>query len=113
MATTWCCKVPVGTQVLEEDQETLIADLDEPGAARAAWRKGGNGGFGNAHFKGPVNQAPRRANPGLPGEERWLWLRLKLIADVAWWACPTPASRPSWPPPRPPGPRSPTIPSPP
>jgi len=74
-------KVPVGTQVLEEDNETLIADLDQPGA-RVRLAKGGNGGFGNIHFKGPINQAPRFAMPGQPGEERWLWLRLKLIADV-------------------------------
>lgn len=74
-------KVPVGTQVLAEDKETLIADLDRPGARRLL-AKGGNGGFGNAHFKGPINQAPRFALPGLPGEEHWLWLRLKLIADV-------------------------------
>jgi GTP-binding protein len=74
-------KVPVGTQVYEEDRETLIADLDKAGM-RMRLAKGGNGGFGNTHFKGPINQAPRFANPGLPGEERWLWLRLKLIADV-------------------------------
>ena len=74
-------KVPVGTQVLEDDRETLIADLDHPGM-RVLLAQGGNGGFGNAHFKGPINQAPRFANPGLAGEERWLWLRLKLIADV-------------------------------
>jgi GTP-binding protein len=74
-------KVPVGTQVYEEDRETLIADLDHAGM-RVLLAKGGNGGFGNAYFKGPINQAPRHANPGLPGEERWLWLRLKLIADV-------------------------------
>jgi GTP-binding protein len=74
-------KVPVGTEVLEEDQETLIADLDHAGA-RLLLARGGNGGFGNTHFKGPVNQAPYRANPGLPGIERWIWLRLKLIADV-------------------------------
>ena len=74
-------KVPVGTEVLEEDRETVIADLDVSGAR---WRlaAGGNGGFGNTHFKGPVNQAPRRANPGLPGVEKLIWLRLKLIADV-------------------------------
>ncbi|HWA62954.1 MAG TPA: GTPase ObgE, partial [Caulobacteraceae bacterium] len=74
-------KVPVGTEVLDEDRETLLADLDQPGA-RLRLLAGGNGGFGNAYFKGPVNQAPRHANPGLPGEERWIWLRLKLIADV-------------------------------
>ncbi|HXV00232.1 MAG TPA: GTPase ObgE [Caulobacteraceae bacterium] len=74
-------KVPVGTEVLEEDRQTLVADLDHAGA-RLLLERGGNGGFGNAHFKGPVNQAPRRANPGLPGTERWIWLRLKLIADV-------------------------------
>ena len=74
-------KVPVGTQVFEEDQETLIADLDLEGM-RVRLAGGGNGGFGNTHFKGPVNQAPRRANPGLAGVEKWIWLRLKLIADV-------------------------------
>jgi GTP-binding protein len=74
-------KVPVGTEVLDEDRETLIADLDHEGM-RVRLAKGGNGGFGNAYFKGPINQAPRHANPGLPGEERTIWLRLKLIADV-------------------------------
>jgi GTP-binding protein len=74
-------KVPVGTQIFEDDQETLIADLNVEGQ-RVLLCKGGNGGFGNAHFKGPSNQAPRRANPGLEGEERWIWLRLKLIADA-------------------------------
>jgi GTP-binding protein len=74
-------KVPVGTQVYEEDRETLIADLDHAGA-RVLLAKGGNGGWGNVHFKGPINQAPRHANPGLPGEEKWIWLRLKLIADA-------------------------------
>lgn len=74
-------KVPVGTQVLEEDKETLVADLDAPGK-RVLLAKGGNGGWGNDRFKGPVNQAPKHANPGLPGEERWLWMRLKLIADA-------------------------------
>jgi GTP-binding protein len=74
-------KVPVGTQIYEEDDETPIADLDVPGA-RVMLLKGGNGGFGNAHFKSSTNQAPRHANPGQPAEEKTIWLRLKLIADV-------------------------------
>ena len=74
-------KVPVGTQILDEDRETLIADLTEPGQ-RLVLAQGGDGGFGNAHFKSSTNRAPRRADPGWPGEERWLWLRLKLIADA-------------------------------
>jgi GTP-binding protein len=74
-------RVPVGTQVLDEDKETLLADLDQPGA-RIVLLRGGNGGFGNTHFKGPVNQAPRHANPGQEAQERTIWLRLKLIADV-------------------------------
>ncbi|MBU6405924.1 MAG: GTPase ObgE [Alphaproteobacteria bacterium] len=74
-------KAPVGTQVLDEDKETVLADLTRAGQ-RVILARGGNGGFGNAHFKGPVNQAPRRANPGLEGQERWVWLRLKLIADA-------------------------------
>ena len=73
-------KVPVGTQIFEEDEDTLIADLDTPGE-RVLLAKGGNGGFGNGHFKSSTNRAPRRVNPGLPGEKRTLWLRLKLIAD--------------------------------
>src|ERR1700730_16505933 len=74
-------KVPVGTQVFDEDNETLLADLTQVGE-RAVLAKGGNGGFGNAHFKSSTNRAPRRANPGLEGEERTIWLRLKLIADA-------------------------------
>jgi GTPase len=74
-------KVPVGTQIYEEDGETLIADLTERGQ-RATLAHGGNGGFGNAHFKSSTNRAPRRANPGQPGEEHTIRLRLKLIADA-------------------------------
>jgi len=74
-------KVPVGTQIFDEDKETLLADFTEPGQEMVLLH-GGNGGFGNAHFKSSVNQAPRRANPGQEGEERWIWLRLKLIADA-------------------------------
>lgn len=74
-------KVPQGTQIFEDDNETLIADLTEIGA-RFLLAKGGNGGFGNAYFKSSTNQAPRRANPGLEGIERTVWLRLKLIADA-------------------------------
>ncbi|KAB7742175.1 GTPase ObgE [Parvibaculum sedimenti] len=74
-------KVPVGTQVYDEDEETLLADLTEVGQ-RVVLLKGGNGGFGNAHFKSSTNRAPRRANPGQEGQEMWIWLRLKLIADA-------------------------------
>ena len=73
-------KVPIGTQVFAEDQETMLADLDQPGM-RVTLLRGGDGGHGNAHFKSSVNRAPRKATPGYPGEERWVWLRLKLIAD--------------------------------
>lgn len=74
-------RVPKGTQVLEEDNETILADLTEVGQ-RVLLLRGGNGGFGNAHFKTSTNQAPRHANPGQDGEEKWVWLRLKLIADA-------------------------------
>ncbi|MBX6374909.1 MAG: GTPase ObgE [Acetobacteraceae bacterium] len=74
-------RVPVGTQILAEDKETLIADLTAPGQ-RVVVARGGDGGFGNAHYKSSTNRAPRRADKGWPGEERWIWLRLKLIADA-------------------------------
>jgi GTP-binding protein len=74
-------KVPIGTQILADDRETLLADLDTPGA-QVVIAKGGDGGFGNAHYKTSTNRAPRRADKGWPGEERWIWLRLKLIADA-------------------------------
>jgi GTP-binding protein len=74
-------KVPAGTEILEEDGETLIADMTRVGE-RFRLLKGGNGGFGNAYFKSSTNQAPRRANPGQEAEEKWIWLRLKLIADA-------------------------------
>src|SRR4051794_21052883 len=74
-------KVPVGTQILAEDRTTLLADLDVPGK-RIVLLRGGDGGFGNTHYKSSTNRAPRRADKGWPGEERWLWLRLKLIADA-------------------------------
>ncbi|UNK38213.1 GTPase ObgE [Shinella sp. H4-D48] len=74
-------KVPVGTQIFEEDNETLIVDLVQEGQ-RFKLASGGNGGFGNAHFKSSTNQAPNWANPGLEGEEKTIWLRLKLIADA-------------------------------
>jgi GTPase len=74
-------KVPIGTQVFAEDQETMLADLDRPGK-RVTLLRGGDGGFGNAHYKTSTNRAPRKATKGWPGEERWVWLRLKLIADA-------------------------------
>ena len=74
-------RVPVGTEILDEDEETVIADLTEVGQ-RIVIAKGGNGGWGNLHFKSATNQAPRRANPGQDEIERTIWLRLKLIADV-------------------------------
>lgn len=74
-------KVPLGTQIFDEDRETLIHDFTKVGE-KFVLAEGGNGGFGNAHFKSSTNRAPRNANPGQPGEERWIWLRLKLIADA-------------------------------
>lgn len=74
-------KVPVGTQVFAEDKATLLADLTEEGQ-RVVIAEGGRGGFGNTHYKSSTNRAPRRADPGTPGQELWLWLRLKLIADA-------------------------------
>lgn len=74
-------KVPIGTQIMDDDRETLLADLDEAGK-RVTLCRGGDGGFGNANFKTSTNRAPRRSDKGWPGEERWVWLRLKLIADV-------------------------------
>ena len=74
-------RVPVGTEILDEDEETVIADLTEAGQ-RVILAKGGNGGFGNLHFKTSTNRAPRNANPGQDGVERTIWLRLKLIADA-------------------------------
>ena len=73
--------IPVGTEILDEDQETVLADLDETGQTFVI-AKGGNGGFGNLRFKTSTNQAPRHANPGQEGIERTIWLRLKLIADA-------------------------------
>ena len=74
-------RVPKGTEILEEDGETMLADLTDVGQ-RVLLARGGNGGFGNDRFKSSINRAPRRANPGEEGEEKWLWLRLKLIADA-------------------------------
>lgn len=74
-------KVPVGTQIFHDDKETLLVDLAASGQ-RIVLLKGGIGGRGNTHFKTAVNQAPRRADTGMPGEELWIWLRLKLIADA-------------------------------
>ena len=74
-------KVPVGTQILSEDKEHVLADLTEAGQ-RIVLLRGGDGGFGNLHYKTSTNQAPRRADQGWPGQEMWVWLRLKLIADA-------------------------------
>src|SRR5882762_5629665 len=74
-------RVPVGTQILDDDKETALADLTRPDQ-RIVLLRGGDGGFGNSHYKSSTNQAPRRAGPGWPGRELWVWLRLKLIADA-------------------------------
>ncbi|WP_342628454.1 GTPase ObgE [Nguyenibacter vanlangensis] len=74
-------QVPVGTQIFDEHREIMLADLDKPGM-RVTLCRGGDGGHGNAHYKTSTNRAPRRADKGWPGEEQWVWLRLKLIADV-------------------------------
>lgn len=74
-------KVPVGTVILDEDKETELFDMMIPGE-RILFLKGGDGGFGNAHYKSSTNRAPRKSTPGWPGEERAIWLRLKLIADA-------------------------------
>ncbi|MGI4747807.1 MAG: GTPase ObgE [Janthinobacterium lividum] len=74
-------KVPIGTQIFDESKDLLLADLDEAGK-KILLCKGGDGGHGNANFKTSTNRAPRRADKGWPGEERWIWLRLKLIADA-------------------------------
>ncbi|MCF4126550.1 GTPase ObgE [Methylobacterium sp. SyP6R] len=74
-------KVPAGTEILAEDHETLLADMTTVGQ-RVRLAKGGNGGFGNAYFTTSTNRAPKHANPGLDGQEQWIWLRLKLIADA-------------------------------
>ncbi len=74
-------RVPVGTEILDEENEQVLLDLTKPGERHVLLR-GGDGGFGNAHYKSATNRAPRRADPGWPGEERWVWLRLKLIADA-------------------------------
>jgi len=74
-------RVPVGTQILDEDQETILLDMVEEGQT-ITFLKGGDGGFGNAHYKSSTNQAPRKFTPGWKGVERGVWLRLKLIADA-------------------------------
>ncbi|HZS84665.1 MAG TPA: GTPase ObgE [Stellaceae bacterium] len=78
---TLVLRVPVGTQVMDETNSEVLLDLTRPGQ-RTLFLRGGDGGFGNAHYKSSTNRAPRRRDPGWPGEERWVWLRLKLIADA-------------------------------
>jgi GTP-binding protein len=74
-------KVPVGTQIFDEDKETILVDMVEAGQT-VVLARGGDGGFGNAHYKSATNRAPRKSTPGWPGEERWIWMQLKLIADA-------------------------------
>ncbi len=74
-------EVPLGTELLEEDNDTLIADITRPGQ-RVVLAQGGDGGYGNSHYKSSTNRAPRRADSGQEGQERWVWLRLKLLADA-------------------------------
>lgn len=74
-------RIPVGTEIIDAETDELVADMVTPGE-RLVLAKGGDGGYGNTHFKSSTNRAPRRAGPGYPGEERWFWLRLKLIADA-------------------------------
>ncbi len=74
-------RVPVGTQIMDEENREVLADMICAGE-RLVLLRGGDGGFGNAHYKSSTNRAPRRADPGWPGKEAWVWLRLKLIADV-------------------------------
>src|SRR5204862_4023774 len=74
-------RVPIGTQILDDDKETVLADLTRRDQ-RLVLLRGGDGGFGNSHYKTSTNQAPRRADPGWPGRELWVWMRLKLIADA-------------------------------
>jgi len=74
-------KVPVGTQILSEDKQTILADFTDVGQ-REVFLSGGQGGRGNASYKSSTNRAPRQHQPGQPGQEMWVWLRLKLLADV-------------------------------
>lgn len=74
-------QVPTGTEILDEDRETVLVDLSHDGD-RKLLLKGGDGGFGNTHYKSSTNQAPRKSTPGWPGQELTVWLRLKLIADI-------------------------------